>query len=206
MSKGQVLAHAKSRTAPQTPTETRRSVRQEVFEKARHGHLVLFIGAHFRGVLRLRKAVRRAAVEIDLEVHLGGAELRDHGINLLHRRYRIFSAVQDENATFNVLGGLRRDAEDTYHARKRTQIDGLLLKLLDASANPSQVSPALFAAFGESLRTIMNDKDPTVSKLARKSRCLHRVAEGAYYVSLLAFAIGVAAVWWVMWQCPRPIP
>jgi hypothetical protein len=105
-----------------------------------------------------------------------------------------------------VLGGLRRDAEDTYHARKRTQIDGLLLKLLDASANPSQVSPALFAAFGESLRTIMNDKDPTVSKLARKSRCLHRVAEGAYYVSLLAFAIGVAAVWWVMWQCPRPIP
>src|SRR5713226_4546110 len=56
-----------------------------------------------------------------------------------------------------VLAGLRRDAEDTYNARKRRQIDGLLLNLLEASANPSQVSPALFAGFGESLRIIMND-------------------------------------------------
>ena len=105
-----------------------------------------------------------------------------------------------------VLAGLRRDAEDTYNARKRTQIDGLLLNLLEASANPSQVSPALFAGFGESLRIIMNDKDATVSQLAKKARRLHLVAEGAYYLSLLAFAVGVAAVWWVTWQCPRPIP
>lgn len=104
------------------------------------------------------------------------------------------------------LAGLRRDAEDTYNARKRTQIDGLLLTQLEASANPSEVSPALFAAFRESLRIIMNDEDATVSKLAKKARCLHRVAEGAYYLSLLAFAVGVAAVWWVMRQCPRPIP
>ena len=41
----------------------------------------------------MREAVRRAAVEIDLEVHLGGAELRDHGIELFHRGDRVFGGA-----------------------------------------------------------------------------------------------------------------
>src|SRR6267378_6928496 len=76
--------------SPQTPTGTRRSVRQEILEKARHRHLVFFIGAHFRGVLRLCERMRRATVQVDLEIHLGGAELRNHGVELIHRRNRIF--------------------------------------------------------------------------------------------------------------------
>jgi hypothetical protein len=80
-------------------------MRQEILEKARHRHLVFIIGAHLGGVLRVRKCVRGAAVEVDLEVHLGGAELRDHGIEFVHRRNRIFGAVQDENATLDALGG-----------------------------------------------------------------------------------------------------
>src|SRR5712691_1926280 len=74
---------------------SRRSARQKVLEEARHRHLVFIIGAHFGGVLRARKAVRGAAVEVDFEVHLGGAELRDHRIELVHGGHRIFGAVQD---------------------------------------------------------------------------------------------------------------
>src|ERR1700730_2247079 len=130
MSKGQVLAHAKSRTAPQTPTETRRSVRQEVFEKARHGHLVLFIGAHFRGVLRLGERMRRAAVQVDLEIHLGGAELRNHGVELIHRRNWVFGAVQNRDAAVDVLRGFRREVSEPtvygeYPEKRRAGFDEL---------------------------------------------------------------------------------
>src|SRR5260370_40819116 len=90
---GQARSLPTPKPAPQTSTGNQRSVRQEVLEKARHRHLVFIIGAHFRGVLRLRKPMRGAAVEVDLEVHLGGAQLRDHGIELLHRRNRAFAAV-----------------------------------------------------------------------------------------------------------------
>src|SRR5262249_5920906 len=76
-----------------------------------------------------------------------------------------------------VLAALRRDTEDRYNARKRTQIDGLLLTLLEASANPSAVSPSMPGGFRESLRVIMNDKDPGVSKLAKRTKCLHVAAE-----------------------------
>ncbi len=97
----------KLKPSPQTPTGTRRSVRQEILEKARHRHLVFIIGVHLRGVLRLRKRMRGAAVEVDLEVHFCGAELRDHGIELLHRRNRVFGAVQDEDASLDVLGEMK---------------------------------------------------------------------------------------------------
>jgi len=60
-----------------TPTGSRCSVRKDIVEEACHRHLVFLIGAHFRRVLRMRKAVRGAAIEVDLEVHLGGTELRD---------------------------------------------------------------------------------------------------------------------------------
>src|SRR5713226_3425274 len=51
-----------------------------------------------------------------------------------------------------VLANLRRDAEDIYNARKRTQIDGLLLMLIEASADPSKVTPSLPGGFQDSLR------------------------------------------------------
>ncbi len=103
-----------------------------------------------------------------------------------------------------VFGGLRRDVEDFYFVRKSNAVDVLLLKLLEASANPQGVSPQVFAGFGDSLLIIMNDKDPKVATLSRRMRYLHRVAEGAYYVSLLAFAVGIVDVFWAMWLCHPP--
>jgi hypothetical protein len=62
----------------------------------------------------MSKAVRAAAIaiEVDLEAHLGGVELRDHGIEFLHRRNWVFGAVQDEDAILDVLSDFRREVAE----------------------------------------------------------------------------------------------
>jgi hypothetical protein len=62
-----------------------------------------------------------------------------------------------------VFGGLRRDTEDTYLARKSAALEVFMLTLLEASANQQTVSPQVFTSFGESVLIIMNDKDPQVA-------------------------------------------
>src|SRR5690348_9021534 len=72
--------------------------------------------------------MRSAAVEVDLEVYFRAAELRDHGVELVHWRDRIFGAVQDKYAALDVFGSFRCEfAEGAMHGdepeKRRARLD-----------------------------------------------------------------------------------
>src|SRR5581483_4944327 len=64
----------------------------------------LGVGALLVLVPRRREAVLGAAIELVLEVHLGGAQRRDDLVDLGERRGLVLGAVQDQDVALHVLG------------------------------------------------------------------------------------------------------
>jgi hypothetical protein len=100
-----------------------------------------------------------------------------------------------------IFGSLRRDAEDLLLIAKFAALDTLHLELLERSAGSQPVSLQLLADDRDSLLKIMRDERPNMSKFARRERCLHPVAEGAYYAGLIAFGVGIVFVFWMIRLC-----
>src|SRR5262249_60452493 len=80
---------------------------EQLLERARGRGDRLCVGALLRLVLRAGEAVAGAAVDLELERHLGGAQLVDHAVDRGERKALVLGAVQDQGHAFDGLGPAR---------------------------------------------------------------------------------------------------